>query len=150
MKKIEQAVILKNQCYIDNIYDMVLYVPEIANVAKAGQFINVYTGKAEMILPRPISISEIDKKEGTLRLLYQVIGKGTEHICKMQKGSSIKILGALGNGFFINKKHRNHILIGGGIGVPPMLELAKTLQGNIHIFIGAKSKPIGRRDAGNQ
>ena len=53
---------------------MVLYVPEIANVAKAGQFINVYTGKAEMILPRPISISEIDKKEGTLRLLYQVIG----------------------------------------------------------------------------
>ena len=142
MKKIEQAVILKNQCYIDNIYDMVLYAPEIANVAKAGQFINVYTGKAETILPRPISISEIDKKEGTLRLLYQVIGKGTEHICKLQKGSSIKILGALGNGFFINEKHRNHILIGGGIGVPPMLELAKTLQGNIHIFIGAKSKPI--------
>lgn len=142
MKKIEQAVILKNKCYIDNIYDMVLYAPEIANVAQAGQFINIYTGKSEMILPRPISLCEIDKKDGILRLLYQVIGKGTKHLCTLQKGSTIKILGALGNGFFINEQHRNHILIGGGIGTPPMLELAKKLQGNIHIFIGAKSKPI--------
>ena len=142
MKKIEQAIIIKNKCYINNIYEMVLFAPEIANLAKAGQFINMYTGKSEMILPRPISLCEINRKEGTLRLLYQVIGKGTQYFCTLKEKSSIKILGALGNGFLIDKNHNNHILIGGGIGVPPMLELAKTLQGNIHIFIGAKSTPI--------
>lgn len=142
MKKIENAIIIKNDCYTDNIYDMLLSAPEIANLAQAGQFINVYTGKGEMILPRPISLCEIDKKKGTLRLLYQTIGKGTQYFSTLQKGDSIKILGALGNGFSINPEHKNHILIGGGIGVPPMLELAKTLKGNIHMFIGAKSNPI--------
>ena len=142
MKKIEQGMILKNECYVDNIYDMILLAPEVANLAKPGQFINVYTGKGEMLLPRPISLCEIDKKEGTLRLLYQAIGKGTQYFSTLQKGNTLKILGALGNGFSINPEHQQHILIGGGIGVPPMLELAKTLQGNITVFIGAKSKPI--------
>ena len=142
MKKIEQAIILKNECYINNIYNMVLFAPEIANLAKAGQFINVYTGKSEMLLPRPISLCEINKEEGTLRLLYQVVGKGTQHFCTLSNKSSIRVLGPLGNGFSINENHKKHILIGGGIGVPPMLELAKNLQGNVHIFIGAKSNPI--------
>lgn len=142
MKKIEQAMILKNDCYVDNIYDMLLSAPEVASSAKPGQFINLYTSKSEMILPRPISLCEIDKKVGTLRLLYQVVGKGTQYFSTLQKGDSIKILGALGNGFYIDTKYQNHIIIGGGIGIPPMLELAKSLNGNIHIFIGAKEKPI--------
>lgn len=142
MKKIEQATILKNECYVNNIYDMVIFAPEVANIAKSGQFINVYTGKSDMILPRPISLCEINKEEGTLRLLYQVVGKGTQYFSTLPKKSNIQILGALGNGFYIDENHKNHILIGGGIGVPPMLELAKNLQGNIHIFIGAKSDPI--------
>lgn len=142
MKKIEQAIIIKNDCYINNIYDMLLSAPEIANLAKPGQFINIYTSKSEMILPRPISLCEIDKNAGTLRLLYQVIGNGTKYFSTLKEGNDIKILGALGNGFYIDTKHQNHILIGGGIGVPPMLELAKTLKGNIHMFIGAKETPI--------
>ncbi len=142
MKKIEQAVILKNEHYTEQIYDMVLLAPEVAKLAKAGQFINIYTGKGEMLLPRPISLCEIDKKEGTLRLLYQTVGKGTQYFSSLQKGDNLKILGALGNGFSIQPEHQHHILVAGGIGVPPMLELAKTLQGNISVFIGAKSKPI--------
>lgn len=142
MKNLKQAVILKNDCYTDNIYDMLLSAPEAAKSAKPGQFLNLYTSKSDMILPRPISLCEIDKKQGTLRLLYQAVGKGTQYFSSLQKGNNIKILGPLGNGFFINENHQNHILIGGGIGVPPMLELAKNLKGKIHVFIGAKSKPI--------
>ena len=142
MKKIEQAKILKNERYAEQIYEMVLFAPEVTALAKAGQFINIYTGKGEMLLTRPISLCEVDKKEGTLRLLYQTVGKGTKYFSSLAKGNSLKILGALGNGFSIQPEHQQHILIGGGIGVPPMLELAKTLKGDISVFIGAKSTPI--------
>ncbi len=142
MKKLVQAVILKNECYVDHIFDMLLSAREIAELANPGQFINLYTGKGEMLLPRPISLCEINRKEGTLRLLYQAVGKGTQYFTTLQKNDTIKVMGPLGNGFFIDKKCQKHILIGGGIGVPPLLELAKTLQGTVSVLIGAKSNPI--------
>lgn len=142
MKKLVQATILKNECYIDGIFDMVLSAPEIAELAQPGQFLNLYTGKGEMLLPRPISLCEINPKEGTLRLLYQAVGKGTQYFSTLQKNDVIKVMGPLGNGFLTDKKWKKHILIGGGIGVPPLLELAKALQGEITVLIGAKSNPI--------
>jgi dihydroorotate dehydrogenase electron transfer subunit len=80
-------------------------------------------------LPRPISICEIDAETKALRLVYRVVGKGTEEFSHLQQGDSLQVMGPLGNGFPLEGEHP--ILVGGGIGVPPMLELAKKLNENI-------------------
>ncbi len=141
MKHIMQGDILHNKELVQGIYEMIILAPEIAKEACPGQFINLYTGKGEMILPRPISICEIDKADGTLRLLYQAVGKGTSYFSTLQSGETIKILGPLGNGFTMNQC-QNSVVIGGGIGVPPLLELVKQLKGSVQVFIGAKTTPI--------
>lgn len=76
------------------------------------------------MLPRPISLCGIDKEAGTLRLVYRIAGKGTNEFSKLQAGDTVDILGPLGNGFM--KESGKAILIGGGIGIPPMLQLAKS------------------------
>ncbi len=142
MKTVCMAEILKNECYIDNIYDMVLLAPEIAKEAKCGQFVNVYTGQADTLLPRPISICEIDKSEGSLRLVYQVVGKGTKTFSVLKAGDKVKILGPLGNGFAVDQSKNDNVVVGGGIGAPPLLELVKELGGRACVFLGSRSNPI--------
>lgn len=138
-----EAEIKKNGFFAPGICQMILLAPEIAKEAKAGQFVNLYTGKGEMILPRPISICEIKKEEGVLRLLYQVVGKGTALFSEKLPGEKIKIMGPLGNGFEIKAKDSGaHVVIGGGIGAPPLLELVKRLKGKVTVFLGARSHPI--------
>lgn len=141
MKSFLQAKIVKNEKFSENIFEMILHVPDIASEAAAGQFVNLYSNQDSMLLPRPISICEIDRAAGNLRLLYQVVGKGTKEFSKLDKGSIMSVLGPLGNGFTLLDK-KCHMLVGGGIGVPPLLELAKSLQGNLLVFIGARSNPI--------
>ena len=142
MKKYLTAKIISNDNICENIFEMVIAVPEIASEAKAGQFVNVYTGSKAHILARPISISEIDRVKGTLTLVYQVVGKGTEIFSALKADESIDIIGPLGNGFDLPKDEKSHILVGGGIGVPPLVQLAKELKGEITVFIGAKANPI--------
>lgn len=142
MKNIVMAEVLKNERVTGEVFEMIIRVPEIAQEAKAGQFVNLYTGKGEMLLPRPISICEIDSQNGTLRLLYQVIGKGTELFSSLKIEDTIKVLGPLGNGFTINNGCQRNVIVGGGIGVPPLLEVAKNLKGKIQVFLGSKTNPI--------
>ena len=117
---------------------MWLKTDEIAKNAKAGQFISVYCKDGSRMLPRPISICEIDKKDGALRIVYRVAGKGTEEFSGMRAGMILDILGPLGNGF--PKKSKKAILIGGGIGIPPMLELAKELECEKQIVLGYRDE----------
>lgn len=141
MKFINDAVVLSNNNVCDKIYELVLMSSDVSNEAVAGQFIEIYTGKKDILLPRPISICEINKEIGTIKLLYNVVGKGTEVFSKLKINDFVKIMGPLGNGFSTDKKG-NHVLIGGGIGVPPLLELAKNLDGEKFIFIGARTNPV--------
>ena len=127
------------------IYDLTIQTKEIAAAAKAGQFVSVYSNDASKLLPRPISLCGIDRKAGTLRLVYRVTGEhtGTEEFSRLQAGDTMKIMGPLGNGFTV-EKGRKAFLIGGGIGVPPMLQLAKEMKDageNFQIV-------MGYRDAG--
>ncbi len=109
------------------IFDMVLLAPEVATSAKAGQFVNLYLNDTSKLLPRPISICGFDAFAGTVRLVFRVVGKGTEELSEMSEGDEIKVLGPLGNGFF-EVPEKNAFLFGGGIGIPPMLGLAKKLH----------------------
>lgn len=125
MKKIRASVVSQNRIGSD-VFDMVLHVGEVASLAKPGQFISMYTNDKSKLLPRPISICGIDKEEGTLRVVYRAVGEGTKEFSQMVPGDTLDVIGPLGNGFTM--KEKKAILFGGGIGIPPMLELAKQLD----------------------
>jgi len=134
--------VCSNHQIAPNIFDMTISATEIVKYAKPGQFVNLYTKDSQTLLPRPISIAEIDSQNERLRLVYAVVGKGTNEFSKLKAGDSIEIMGPLGTGFTIDNDLSEHIIIAGGIGTPPMLELAKNLNGNIKAYLGFKSNPI--------
>jgi len=118
----------------EGIYSMWLEAPEIAADAVPGQFISLYTNSEDKLLPRPISLCEIDQEKGLLRLVFRVVGFGTKEFSELKAGDQVKVLGVLGNGFPLNQGRA--VLIGGGIGIPPMLELAKQLPGPVTVVLG--------------
>lgn len=130
----EQAVIIRQEEIAYGIYSMWLKTEQIAQKARPGQFISLYCHDGSRMLPRPISICEIDKNDQALRVVYRVAGKGTEEFSAMRTGRSIEIVGPLGNGFPL--KEKKAFLIGGGIGIPPMVELAKELKCEKQIVLG--------------
>ncbi len=125
MKK--EALILSQRMITGGIFDMWLETP-IAKDVKPGQFVGVYPADKSTLLPRPISVCEVDKKKSAIRLVYRVVGAGTDEFSKRTAGDKLDILGPLGNGFDLEKAAgKNVTLIGGGIGIPPLLGTAKEL-----------------------
>lgn len=126
MKYKEIASICSQECIAPDVYSMWIKTENIAREATAGQFVSLYVKDASKLLPRPISICEIcDDK---IRVVYRVAGAGTKEISSYIQGNKIELLGPLGNGFSLRKK--SAMLIAGGIGIPPMVELAKRLKEN--------------------
>lgn len=140
----EQAVVLTQERIAPQIFSMWLQTERIARAAVPGQFISVYSSDSGRMLPRPISICEIDREKNALRIVYRIAGKGTEEFSTCKSGDWLDILGPLGNGFPLErcKKGRKAILIGGGIGVPPMLQLAKELSGEVQIVSGYRDSQL--------
>ncbi len=136
-KKVSVSV-HKQEKLADGIYSMWLDAPELAKESVPGQFIAVYTNDKSKLLPRPISICEADKENGRLRIVYRIAGAGTLELSGYGAGAMLDIMGPLGNGFPL--KDKKAFLIGGGIGIPPMLELAKNLDCE-------KTAVLGYRDA---
>ena len=125
MKSI-QAEIIKQDHLVDDIYSMYIKNKELTENAHSGQFVSLYSRDSSRLLPRPISICEIDKKAGTLRLVYRTVGEGTKEFSTLKKGDTIKVVGPIGNRYELDCE--SPILMGGGIGIPPMLQLAKELS----------------------
>ena len=137
-KRKENAVVISQEMLADGIFSMWLRT-EAANTAVPGQFISMYTNDGTKLLPRPISICEIDKAEGALRVVYRVTGEntGTKQFSEAKAGDTIPVIGPLGNGFPLDKAEgKKAFLMGGGIGVPPILELAKQLNCEKQIVMG--------------
>lgn len=134
----ETAIVIRQEEIADDIYSMWIRTENIAGEAKAGQFLSLYCNEGSRLLPRPISICEIDKKDKAIRLVYRVAGKGTEEFSALHTGSQVRVVGPLGNGF--PKKELSAFLIGGGIGIPPMLQLAKELDCEKKIVLGFRDE----------
>ena len=132
------AVIHSQEKLAEGIYSMWLDAPEMAKAAVPGQFIAVYTNDQSKLLPRPISICEADKENGRLRIVYRIAGAGTKEFSAYKEGDTLDIMGPLGNGFPLKKKKA--FLIGGGIGIPPMLQLAKELTCEKSIVLGFRDE----------
>ncbi len=139
MSAVKKTATVKSQVRLaTDVYSLVLEIPEIASQAKAGQFVSVYSKDGSKLLPRPISLCEVDKEGKTIRLVYRVAGAGTREFSDLQEGETVDVMGPLGNGF--QKKEKKAVLIGGGIGIPPMLQLAKELNCEKSIVLGFRDE----------
>lgn len=123
----EQATVVGQKEIASGIYDLTLQTKEIAAHARAGQFVSLYCKDSSKLLPRPISLCGIDREKGTIRLVYRVAGGGTAEFSGLDAGDKIELLGPLGNGFTV-QPGKKALVVGGGIGVPPMLQLAKEIN----------------------
>ena len=131
MKKKEICTVIRQKEIGDGIFSMWIQTENIAKEAKPGQFVSLYSKDGSKLLPRPISLCEIDRENSRLRLVYRVTGAktGTEEFSRLKAGDTIPVIGPLGNGFPVEKAEgKRAFLMGGGIGVPPILELAKQMQ----------------------
>lgn len=130
----QKSVIAENTRMAEDIYSMWLKAPDIADNAKPGQFVSLYCNDGSRLLPRPISICEINHELGMVRLVYRIAGNGTREFSLMEAQDKLEAMGPLGNGFTL--EGTKALLIGGGIGIPPMLELAKQLNCEKQMVLG--------------
>lgn len=129
--------IIENVSLTDNVKKMTLK-GDVSAITNAGQFVNIKLDG--LFLRRPISVCDLGKD--TFTIIYKVVGKGTEKLSQMQEGK-LDILTGLGNGYDLSLSGDTPVLIGGGVGVPPMYLLAKRLisQGKkINVILGFNTK----------
>ncbi|OON95842.1 MAG: oxidoreductase [Epulopiscium sp. Nele67-Bin005] len=138
-REVKNGVVKSQNCIAPDVYHMVIEEKTVAKSAKVGQFINIYPKQKHILLPRPISISEID--ESSITIVYSVVGQGTAEFATYNAGDEIKISTALGSGF-VPQDVKTHILVGGGIGVPPLVELAKQVSGEKIAVLGFRDEPF--------
>lgn len=129
--------ILSKKNIASDMYDIWLSAPQ-AKWAKPGQFVGI---RCEgFTLRRPISICEIDQARGRLRLVFEERGEGTHWMAGVRVGETLDLLAPLGNGFNPGNTNRSAVFVGGGIGVPPLLEAAKPFSGHADAILGFRSK----------
>ena len=126
--------IKSNISLTENVYEMVL-LGDTSDITATGQFINIQLDG--FYLRRPISVCDWDSE--SVKIIYKVVGKGTEYMATLTEGAQLDVLTGLGNGYDTEKSGDSPLLIGGGVGVPPLYALAKTLiaQGkNVKVILG--------------
>ena len=140
MKKKITATVLSQKEIAPRIFDMWI-ATDLAEQAKAGQFIGVYPKDRSTLLPRPISICQVSDKKDALRIVYRIAGQGTAEFSSYTEGDSVEILGTFGNGFPTEAAEGKKVfLMGGGIGVPPMLETMKQLHAQKMAVLGYRDE----------
>ena len=122
--------VLKNTQVQPGIYEMTIVAPGIAQEAAAGQFVMVRPiyRSFEPFLNRPFGISDIDTAKGTINILYIVVGRGTDLMTELKENDDVFLIGPVGNGFTVAQEGKKVALVAGGMGIAPLLPLAKTLQ----------------------
>ncbi len=109
--------------------------PEIAASATPGSFVHVALNQECRSLRRPFSILWCDRESGTIEVLYKVVGKGTATLARLQEGQTRPVLGPIGRGFDYDPTHDRPLLIGGGVGIPPILFLAREIKHQAQPFV---------------
>lgn len=142
-KKKVTATVHESNKLAEGIYEMWINT-DLALTAKPGQFVGVYPKDKSTLLPRPISICEADRFKKRLRLVYRIAGKGTEEFSGYKAGDTVTILGNLGNGYPLDeiKDAKSVMIMGGGIGIPPLVELAKNLSCEKTIVVGYRNDDL--------
>lgn len=137
MKQVDFKII-NNAPLTDNVYKIILQ-GDTSDITASGQFVNIRIDG--LFLRRPISVCDLEGE--LLTLIYKVVGKGTEAISKMREGQTLDVLTGLGNGYDLEKSGDKPLLIGGGVGVPPLYNLAKRLTAEgkqVSVILGFNTK----------
>ena len=128
-----------------DLYLLDFHAPEIAAVAQPGQFVHIrVSGQLDPLLRRPFSICGVDRDAGLVRFWYQVIGKGTKLMSGLAIGEALDVIGPLGKGFKTDLIGKKAALIGGGMGIAPLLFLGGELAKNnsVTAFFGGRNKEL--------
>lgn len=138
------ASVKRNEPIAEGVYEMWIEAPVIAMSAYSGQFVNIYLRNQAKLLPRPFAICSIDHARGWIRVVYRVggYGTGTREITYMYPGTRVNITGPHGTTFPMS--HKKSLLVGGGMGVPPLLQLADTI---VDVFGKRPDIVLGYRNA---
>ena len=148
-KRKEEAVIKSHEEISPGIFSLWIET-EFATYAKSGQFLGVYLNDKTKLLARPISICDVEPSKKLLRMVYRVSGEGTKELSKYTAGTKINVLGVLGNGYDSAVKEslggKKVILMGGGIGIPPMLLAAKSLDCQKEVVLGYSGSDLFLHD----
>ena len=131
------AVIVSQQELYGQVFQLVVKAPEVAKLAKAGQFVQLRILNGSCLLRRPVGIAAADKEKGTVAFIYRVVGKGTKAISELKAGDTINVLGPLGHGFDTTAK--KPLIVGGGMGLSPVLFYAAVMQGKADVLMGGKT-----------
>ena len=129
-----------NEKLIDgyNIYSMIINAPEITEAAKPGQFVHVKCGG--LTLRRPVSIAGAEN--GRINICYDVRGEGTKWLAELKSGDKVDIMGPLGNGFDIFDTSKKVLLVGGGVGIYPLYQVAAAYKKNAVVVLGFRTKGL--------
>ena len=131
MKKKTSMTVLDSRQLAEGIYSLILAYPagEAPRQVLPGQFAGIFPCDSSALLMRPISVCRWDPAEGSIRFVYRAAGRGTKNFTGLKTGDRVDMLGILGNGYEISRmRGKRVLLLGGGIGIPPMLELAAALK----------------------
>lgn len=131
--------VIEKRAVAQDTFSFTLLCPEVAAIAQPGQFVHILPKGYG--LRRPISIAGINPEEGTLRLVFAIRGRGTDALADLNVGDRMDMIAPLGHGFTLFPEAEHVVLIGGGIGVPPMLPLAKYYGEKATAISGFRSFP---------
>ncbi|MCA1062309.1 dihydroorotate dehydrogenase electron transfer subunit [Rossellomorea sp. AcN35-11] len=127
----EKMVVLSHERIAENIFELVLKGDLVREIKAPGQFVHLRVGTGiDPLLRRPISIASHDLVDQTMTLIYRAEGKGTTLLSKVKRTETVDALGPLGNGFPVEEGSKTALLVGGGIGVPPLYGLSNNLVEN--------------------
>ena len=125
---VNECQILAHHRYEAEQFILTISCPEIAQTTLPGQFVHV-TVSGQLSMRRPISIMSVDKDNGTFDLLYKIVGEGTRQLAERKIGDILSVIGPIGNGFQMTDK-KIPLLIGGGVGMPPIIAIAQNIKDN--------------------
>lgn len=143
MKKYIEGIVISKKIINDSLFELKINVGDIIKECKAGQFASLYVNDKSKILPRPISISEIDFKNQVLTFVIQKVGEGTENLSTLKKDDKVSLLLPLGNGYNFDETSGLVYLIGGGVGIPPLVETYQILKNKgleVKVILGFRSE----------
>jgi dihydroorotate dehydrogenase electron transfer subunit len=126
---VEDAAVLAHEAHADKQFILKLRAPQCAAKAQPGSFVHI---QCDPLLPmrRPLSIMRANADQGTIEILYKCIGPGLEQLAQKKTGAILSVMGPIGQGFVPHADRPRTLLIGGGVGIPPMVFLAETLREN--------------------
>jgi dihydroorotate dehydrogenase electron transfer subunit len=124
---VEDARVVSHTAWEGGQYVITLDAPRIAARAKAGAFVHL-TCDPHLPMRRPLSLQRVDITRGTIEILYKVVGEGTRRLSAARVGETLSCMGPIGNGFAADPQRSRALLVGGGVGLPPMVFLAEALH----------------------